>query len=65
MRSPADPVDRSKAESGEVADAPDNIKIIEPRDEDDEIVGIAIRWDSAACWIWANASSYQSLEEAR
>lgn len=63
MEGPADPAERSVAPEGEVADVPDDLTVIEVTDQDDDVVGLLIKWDAAE-WVWADISSYQSLEDS-
>lgn len=64
MRGPADPVDQSVVPAGEMADEPEAIKELEITDQDDDVVGLLVKWDAAE-WLWADIASYRSLEDAR
>lgn len=64
MRGPGDPVEHSDAGAGEVADSPSDVTVIEVTDEDDDVVGLFVKWDGAE-WIWADVLSFQSLDESR
>lgn len=64
MRRPTTPASVSVAKAGDIADHPKDIWVVESSDEDDQPVGLAIRWHGAE-WLWAEAGSYQTLESAR
>lgn len=67
MEHPDFPAKRSVAGAGDLADVPadeDGIKIVHAEDEDGNVVGLAIRWGGTE-WFWANASSFDSLEDMR
>lgn len=60
-RGPSDPVKISRTSeiAGDLIE-PEDVRDVVVEDEDDEPVGLLIKWDSA-CWMWADAEDFEDL----
>lgn len=64
MKGPGDPVEQSYSPPGDMAKVPPSVTINEVTDQEDDNIGVLIKWDSAE-WFWADIDSYVYLENAR